>query len=252
MNVRKYSPQLLTVLGVVGLISTVVMAVKATPTCEELIDAAEERLREETKNDKAVLEKKETAKCFAKAYWSTAAMGVVTTACFIASNYVSGKREAVMATALGVSEAALHRFQETALETVGANAMDEIRAKVADKRLNECPIKENTEVLITPAGNSLCFDVYSGRYFKSDIETIRRIVNDLNAQMNTGDFVSLNDFYFNLGLPEVKMGDDLGWHSYDGGEQIDIKFSARLAENGESCIVMNYNVEPAYFNHDFL
>lgn len=252
MNVKKYSPQILTVLGIVGMIGTVIMAIKATPKAEELIDAAEERLREETKNDEAVLGKKETAKCLVKAYWSAAAMGVISTVCFVASNYVSGKRETVMATALGVSEAALHRFQEATLETVSKDTMDAIHAKVADKKLKETPIKESTEVIVASKGETLCFDGYSGRYFKSDLETIRRIVNDMNEQMLSGEFISLNDLYFNLGLPEVKLGDDLGWHTFTGGEQIDVKYSARIAENGEPCIVLDYTVEPAYWDHNYL
>lgn len=251
MNVRKYSPQILTVLGIIGMVGTVVMAVKATPKCEQILEEAEERLREEVKDEKATLSKKETAKCLVKAYWPVAAMGAVSAACFIASNYVSGKREAVMATALGVSEAALHRFQETTLETVGKNTMDEIRAKVADKQLKEAPITDTTEVHVATKGETLCFDAYSGRYFKSDLESIRRCVNDLNEQMLTGDFVSLNDFYYGIGLPEVKMGNDLGWHSYDGGGMIDVNYSARIAENGEPCIVIDYEVEPAYFGENF-
>lgn len=252
MNIRKYGPQILTVLGIVGVVGTVVMAVKATPKCEQILEDAEERLRKETKDEKATLNKKETAKCFVKAYWPVAAMGAVSVACFIASNYVSGKREAVMATALGVSEAALHRFQETTLETVGKNTMDEIRSKVADKQLKDNPITESTEVHIAPKGDTLCFDAYSGRYFKSDLESIRRSVNDLNEMMLTGDFISLNDFYYEIGLPQVKMGDNLGWHSYDGGGMIDVIYTARIAENGEPCIVLGYEVEPAYFDGHYL
>lgn len=251
MNIKKYSPQILTVLGVAGLISTVVMAVKTTPKCEEIIDKAESRLREETKDENAVLDKKETAKCFVKAYWPTIAMGAVSTACFVASNYVSGKREAVMATAFGVSEAALRRFQDSTLETVGKNTMDEIRAKVADKQLKDSPLNETTEVTVTPKGETLCFDCYSGRYFKSDLESIRRVVNDLNEQLLTGDFVTLNDFYYNIGLSETKMGDNLGWHSMHDG-QIDVKYSARIAENGEPCIVIDYTVEPAYWDNNYI
>lgn len=252
MNIKKYAPQLLTVLGVIGMVSTVVMAVKATPKCEELLDAAEERLCKETKDEGVTLGKKETAACFVKAYWPTLAMGTVTIASFVAGNMISEKRKAAVATALGLSEAALHRFQEATIETVSANTIDEIRAKVADKQLKESPITEKTEMHIASSGDTLCFDCYSGRYFKSGLESIRRSVNDLNERMLAGDFVSLNDFYYAVGLPEVKMGDELGWHAFDGGDMIDISYSARIAENGEPCIVIDYTVQPAYFDRNFI
>ena len=59
MNIGKFAPQILTALGIVGMISTVVMAIKATPKCDELIAEAEERLREETEDNSAELDKKE-------------------------------------------------------------------------------------------------------------------------------------------------------------------------------------------------
>lgn len=252
MNIQKYAPSILTFVGVVGMISTVIMAVKATPKAEQILEEAEKRTIDETGGEAAKLDKKETAKCLVSAYWPVAAAGAVSVACFVASNYMHGKQEAAMATCLGLSEAALHRLQEATLDTVGKNTFDEIRAKVADKQLKDCPIKDSTEVIVTKNGETLCFDCYSGRYFKSDLETIRRAINDLNETMLTGDFVSLNDLYYSLGLPEVKMGDNLGWHSYDGGEMIDVKYSARIAENGEPCIVIDYTVEPAYFfNPDY-
>lgn len=258
MNLKKYSPQILTVLGIVGMIGTVVMAVKATPKCEQILEEAEERLREETKDEKATLDKKETAKYFVKAYWPVAAMGVVSTACFIASNYVSGKREAVMATALGVSEAALHRFQETTLETVGRNTMDEIKAKVADKHLAESKVdvsteeKRNANVTRTKYGETLFYDPYLDRYFRSDLEHIRRCVNDLNERALSGDFIPLNDLYYLLDLNECKKGDDFGWHPYDGGDKVEIKYSARIADWGEPCIVLDYEVEPEYYSRNYL
>lgn len=258
MNVKKYSPQILTVLGVIGLIGTVVMSVKATSKAEQLINESEEKLRKETKDENAILDKKETAKCLVKAYWSAAAMGVITTACFIASNYVSGKREAVMATALGVSEAALHKFQDATLETVGKNAVDEIRAKVADRQLKESKVDMSTDekrrenITKTVHGETLFYDPYIDRYFTSDMEYVRRCVNDLNEQALSGDFVSLNDLYYALDLRECKKGDDLGWHPYDGGDKVEIKYSARISEWGEPCIVIDYSVEPAYFDHNYL
>ena len=261
MNIRKHSPAILTAVGVAGFVATVVMAVKSTSKCEKLLDEAEARLKEATVSNnpdisdeelKGVkLSKKETINCFAKAYWTAAAMGVISTACFVAANYVHGKREAVLATAFGASELALKEFQKATFDVAGEKVVDEIRAKVADEKLKANPVTTKEVIVTNPAHETLCFDSYSGRYFKSDLETIRQKINDLNERLIQGDFVSLNDLYYELGLPEVKLGEDMGWHNYHG-ETIEVSYSARIAEDGTPCIVMSYNIEPAYWNPDFI
>ena len=257
MNIRKASPQILTILGVVGLIGTVVMAVKATPKCEELLEKAEKRLKEETPDIEEVkLGKKETLKCFAKAYWSAAAMGVITTACFVASNYVSGKREAVMATAFGLSEAALKQFQQSTLEVVGDKTYDQIKGKVADAKLAESKIKNvvpnDNRIVTTGEGETLFYDPYIDRYFRHDLQKVRETVINLNERLFDEEFICVNDLYYDLRLHQTKYGDDFGWHcAYNGGGKIEIDYAARISEWGEPCIVLGYTVEPAYWRPEF-
>lgn len=255
MNIRKSAPSILTGVGIVGMVLTVVMAIKATPKCDELLTKAEARLKETYPEKKDVkLSKKETVTCYAKAYWAAAACGVISTAAFIASNYLHGKREAILSTAFGVSEAALRQFQQSTMDVVGEKSFEEIKAKMADTKLKETPKTSATEVEVKdPKKTTLCFDCYSGRYFNGDIETIRQSVNNLNARLIEGEYVSLNDLYYELGLPEIKMGDDLGWHKYDSYRKqgLDISYSARIAEDGTPCIVIDYTVEPAYWDRDF-
>lgn len=250
LYVKKHANVILTIIGIVGMISTVVLAVRETSKCDELIEKAEAKLREETKDENAVLDRKETIKCFAKTYWPSIAMGIVTVSAFVGSVYVSEKRQGTMATALALSEGALHRFQDITLETVGKDTMDKIHAKVADTQLKGNPLKDTAKVEVSTIGpaTTRCYDPYTGRYFDSDIETIRRAVNDLNEDLLTGDFISLNDFYYKIGLAEVERGDEFGWYAGDVTELIEVKFSARLAENGTPCIVIGYDVCPVYMD----
>ena len=99
-------------------------------------------------------------------------------------------------------------------------------------------------ILTEKGGNTICYDVISGRYFKSDRDTISRIVNDLNRKMRDEMYVSLNDFYYELGLDSTKMGDDLGWNIDKG--YIEIDFSSHLDANGTPCLVIDYRVVPIY------
>jgi hypothetical protein len=100
------------------------------------------------------------------------------------------------------------------------------------------------EVVITEKGNTLCYEVISGRYFRSDIEKLRKEVNDLNKTILHEDYISLNDFYYGIGLKGTKQGEELGWSVNDG--LIDLQFSSTLAEDGTPCLVLDYRPAPRY------
>lgn len=57
-------------------------------------------------------------------------------------------------------------------------------------------------------------------------------------------YISLNDLYFELGLDNIKLGDELGWNIDKG--YIDINFSSQLDANGTPCLVLDYRVAPVY------
>ena len=57
-------------------------------------------------------------------------------------------------------------------------------------------------------------------------------------------YVSLNEFYTEIGLEPTKIGYDLGWNIDDG--EIDIETSAQLSPDGTPCLVIEYNVAPQY------
>ena len=86
-------------------------------------------------------------------------------------------------------------------------------------------------------------DTLSGRYFKSDIETIKKAVNELNREMTYQNYVSLDEFYSKIGLEPIKNGHLLGWNLDNG--LIEIDFGSCLAED-EPCIVIDFEVPPKY------
>ena len=57
-------------------------------------------------------------------------------------------------------------------------------------------------------------------------------------------YVSLNDFFSELGLSHTDLGDDLGWN-IDGGK-IEVDFSSQIADHGTPCLVVGYLVAPRY------
>ena len=58
------------------------------------------------------------------------------------------------------------------------------------------------------------------------------------------NYISLNEFYDEIGLKYTKIGDDLGWNIDKG--LIDVDFSAQLNGNGDPCLVLDYQIIPNY------
>ena len=168
--------------------------------------------------------------------------GVSSVACLVGASSVNARRNAALATAYNLSATALSEYKEKVLETVGEKKEQIIRNKVAEDKVNKEPVNPSA-IIVSGNGNTRCFDTITKRRFTSDIETIRRIVNELNRRMVNGDdYISLNEFYYELGLDGTKIGDELGWNVTTG--LIDLDFSAQLDTDGVPCIVIDYMLAP--------
>ena len=240
----KYSPQILTGIGVAGMITTVVLAVKATPKALELI----EDKKEELDADKLTIV--DTVKAAWKPYVPAAVTGVLSTVCIIGGNAVGTRRTAALAAAYKISETALHEYKDAIVETVGEEKAKEVKEKVIQNKLDKNPVVEK-QIIVTNKGAFLCYDSLSGRYFQSDIETIRKAQNDINDYLFSEDYASLNMFYDFLGLEHTRLGAELGWKIDSGTLQIE--FDSTLASDksqgiapGTPCLVLDYNVAPKY------
>jgi hypothetical protein len=239
MALSKHSPEILVGLGISGMAATTVLAVRATPKAIKLIEkkADEEGCLPEE------LSKTEKFKLCWKCYIPAAISGVTSAACIIGAHSVNVKRNAALAAAYTLSDSALREYRDAVVETIGEEKEKVVREKVAEKQLKKNP-DTNAEVIVTDRGETLCYDSLSGRYFYSDPESIREAVNNLNEDMLNDMYVSLNEFYDNLGLDHTKLGDDLGWSMDDG--QVRISFSSQLSNRNKPCLVLDYQVAPRY------
>lgn len=251
-SVSKHSPQILTGLGIAGMVTTTVLAVKATPKALELIEderrnRISEATMEEAKEWVEVGDVKISPVDYVRVAWKpyipSVVLGAASIACIIGANSVNTRRTAALATAYKLSETAFSEYKEKVVEEIGEKKEKVIREKVAEKKINKNPVSKN-EVIITEKGNTLCYDSISGRYFKSDMEKIKKAINELNRRMIYDMYVPLNDFYDELELENTPMGDDLGWNLDNG--LIEVDFTSRIADDGTPCIVINYHVAPRY------
>lgn len=237
-SITKHSPEILTGIGIAGMITTTILAVKATPKAIRLIEEAKEEKGED-------LTKAETIKTCWKAYIPAAATCVASTACLIGASSVSIRRNAMLATAYKLSETAFSEYKEKVVETIGDEKEKVVREKVSEERIKKNPITKN-EVIMTDYGDTQFYETLSGRYFKSDIEQIKKVVNYLNKDMLQDMFgtISLNEFYDELELERIDLGDELGWRVDKG--LIEIDFTSKIADNGKPCIVLDYINAPHY------
>ena len=252
----KHSPEILTGVGIAGMITTTVLAVKATPKALRLIDDKKMEVFDNL-DPKDVpgnnadytdvsLTPIEVVKIAWKPYIPSVVTGVAAITCLIGASSVNAKRNAALATAYELSKTALIEYKEKVIETVGEKKEEVIREKVAQKKVDEKPVT-NSEVIVAGSGEVLFLEPASMRYFKSDLETIRGIINDLNERMITGmeGYISLTDFYNEIGLSHTSTSDYMGWNLYRDG-QIKVNFPAAKTEKGEPCLVLDYHIEPRY------
>lgn len=239
--VSKHAPEILTGVGIAGMVITTISAVKATPKALQLI---EEKKKEEGKEE---LKPMEVIKATWKCYVPAAITGVSSIGCLIGGSSMSSRRNAALLTALNLSQTAFTDYREKVVETIGDVKEKVIREEVAQKQVEKNPPKDS-QVLITSRGKTLFYDYMSGRYFESDMDTIQRAANKINRDITIGDmYSSLNDFYRELELPHVGMGDYVGWN-VDNLIELDLTSATVLEDNSGAAIVLGFLRPPV---HDY-
>lgn len=235
--ISKHSPEILIGFGIAGMLSSTVLAVKATPKAMKLI---EEKKREKNVDKLTAIE---TVKVAWKCYIPSAATAAASTACLIGASSIHAKRNAVLATAYKIAETTHREYRDKVIETIGEKKEAAIRDKVDKEKLEKNPVN-TCEVIITDDGDTLCYDSHSGRYFKININRLKRIENELNRRIYSDNYYSLNDLYREIGLEPIKLGDDLGWNLDDGYIALDL--GSQLTADDKPCVVIRYSVTPKY------
>lgn len=235
--VSKHTPEILTGIGIAGMVTTTILAVRATPKALKLLEGAEYEKGEE-------LTPIEMVKVAWKPYIPAATTGVASVACLVGANSVNARRNAALATAYKLSEAAFSEYRDKVIETVGEKKEQVVREKVAKEQVDKHPVAQNN-VIATGKGKTLCFDPYSGRYFTNDIETIRRAANEINERMlnSISGYASLSDFYDEIGLPHTEISHEIGWNT---SNIVKLDISAHVTDDGGSAIVVGHYNPPRY------
>lgn len=236
--VYKNSPYILTALGAVGVVSTAIFTGKASIKAKEVIEDIEAGVYDDQRPVGKATPKEIVEHCW-KLYLPAVINGGLAIACIIFANNTNMKRQAAIATLYSISETNFKEYKDKVIETIGTTKEEKIHDEIVQDRLLKDPV-DKKHILITGHGETLCYDMHSGRYFYSDIETIRRIINDLNHDLMGEMWIDLNSLYYALGIGGIKLGDYLGWTT---DELIEPIFTTKLTNEGRPCLVLDYNLD---------
>lgn len=231
------SPQILTTVGVVGTLTTAYLTGKASFKAADIIAMEEVRI---SKEPRVPLTNGERFQLVWKLYIPAASSALLTATAIVGATQIGTRRAAAMAAAYSMSRREFADYQEKIVEKLGEKKEREARDELAQERINRNPVG-NQQVFVTGGGEVLCYDTWTGRYFMSDMETLKAAQNQVNYQVLNSYYASLSDFYNAIGLPNTKNSDDFGWNS---DKLLELTFSTTMSDENKPCIAIDFQVEP--------
>lgn len=249
--IQKNSPTIFAGVAIAGVVGTTIMAVRATLRAKDIINEAsyvdpnqeidwsDASTQDELKLIKPNL--KETIALTWKCYIPVVLGAGLTIGAIIAGHTINERRNAILAGLLTTSQQALEDYQKKAEEVIGHSKAEKIKEGIADDKMMNHPVDKST-ITETGFGRSLCYDTWSGRYFWSDYEKVRQIVNDFNFQLNNDFSMALNEFYEMLHLDTAGCGEEVGFTTQ---RPLELLYKSRLASDGTPCLVIDYKYQPS-------
>lgn len=237
------TPAILTAVGVAGAITTAVLSGRSAVETYVILEDA--KPGPDQMDYGLGIDRKEKAKLVWQVWVLPVSVGAITCTSIVMANRIGTRRAAAMATAYVISEKAFEEYREKVVEKLGVNKERAARDEIAQNRVS----KMDDSDIFLDEGEVLCCDQFTGRYFKSTMENIKKAQNDTNYQIMHSGNQSLSEFYGRLGLEPTSMSDGLGWNS---DNLMDILFSTTMSPNGKPCISIDFRVTPIRNFHRFL
>lgn len=233
---------ILTAGGVVGTTMTAILTAKASFRAAEIL--AEKQIQAEDVDGgypNRFLTKTDKVKAVWPLYIPPVVIGTATIGSIVAANMMSAKRAAALAAAYGISERNLREYKEKVTEKLGMNKERALRDEIAQDRVRNNP--PNKEVLILAGGDVLCFDMTTGRYFRSTMDTLKKAENTVNQELFNHQYASLSHFYDEVGLAPTSFSDEVGWNTAQTGP-LEIRFSTVMSPDNQPCIAIDFTTPP--------
>lgn len=288
LKLKKHSPEILMVTGTVGVVTSAVMACKATLKVNDIL--------EETKQDvdkiNGVLENEEYADKYseedskrdllivyaqtgiklAKLYAPSVILGTLSLGAMITSNNILRKRNVALAAAYTVLDKGFKDYRSNVIERFGEKIDKELKHNIKAKTFETVTVDENGKEKKTKEEVDICDEISDfarffdegSRYFTKDPEYNLMFLKNqeryANDKLKAKGYLFLNDVYRMLDIPETKAGQIVGW-IYDekcpnGDNYVDFgiyntnREKSRDFVNGyEKVILLDFNVDGNILEH---
>ena len=241
MKVRKYSPEILAGVGVVGVIASTVMACKATTKLNDILAESKEQLEQiktvavdpayadkytedDAKKDTTITYVQTGVKV-AKIYAPSVILCASSLGCLLASNNILRKRNAALSAAYMTVDKSFKEYRRRVAERFGDEVEKEIRYNIKAKEIvtvdeegNE--VKETVKVM-EGADNPTTYSDYARFFDEScpawqndpeyNLTFLRAQQQYANDLLKAQGRLFLNDVYKMLGIDITKAGQVVGW-----------------------------------------
>ena len=238
---RKASPTILTGLGVIGVVGTAVLSVRATPKALALIKVK----KDELKTDK--LTPQELVEATWKCYIPSALVGVSTIACIIGIGVLDRRNQAALTSAYAMLNESYKQYRQAAKKVCGEDADNKIHAEMA-KDAQVASYDWGYQVYnmdMDPESEQVLFyDLTSLKYFTTTMAAVLNAQYLVNRNLAIRGDCSLNEYLSFLGVEGIDKGDEMGWEiSYMVEEMdcywLDFDNQKTTLEDGLECIVID-------------
>lgn len=242
LNVKKHSPEILIVAGIAGVVTSAVMACKATMKVNEVLAETKENInkvhdvmadqgisekeysKEDSARDLAIIYGKAGVK-LAKLYGPAIALGGLSLTAIVCSNNILRKRNVALAAAYTAIDTSYKQYRSRVIEKFGENVDREMKYGIKAVQIEEKTVDENgkkktvkkTVEVVNPYDYSdyaRFFDVGNPNWEKDseyNLMFLKRQQAYANDKLKANGYLFLNEVYDMLGIPKSKAGQVVGW-----------------------------------------
>jgi hypothetical protein len=259
LQVQKYSPQILTAVGVAGLITAGVLAAKQTLKLERTLDDAKDRLDaakpEDADENSTAVRKAYVRNVFdlAKLYWAPVTLATGSTVLILVGHNILHKRNIAIIGAYKSLEEAFSAYRKRIVEEYGPEADEKVRYGIRDvttvdengKKLKVREIDDIVPDYLFEFGPGN--DNWNGHH-EHNLFFVTRFQNIFNDKLQAHGHVFLNEVTDALGLPRTPQGQVTGWLYKKGTGDDYIDFRIRDLQDEKGYILLDFNVDGIIFD----
>lgn len=256
-QLKKHSPEILVVAGVVGTVVSAVMACKATTKvssiiektkedidtiheCAENPDLLEDYTKEDAKKDLAIVYG-QTAIKVCKLYAPAVGIGVLSIAGILTGHNILHKRNLALAAAYTAVDTSFKQYRGRVIERLGKELDRELKYDIKAKEIEEVVVdekgKEKKVKKIIEVGDpvtagsayTFCFDNKCSGFDEDDHDRNKFFLKAqqdwANEKLKARGHMFLNEVLDMLGIPRCQAGQTVGWiYCEDGNNPIGDNF----------------------------